>query len=59
MKTIPIIFCIAIMSASIAGCSNYKPEKGNHYKDLDDTAKKKDSIQPAKRLTAEDTVKKY
>jgi len=44
--------------AIIQGCSNYNPEKGNHYKDLDDTVKK-DSTQAPKRVNPEDTVRKY
>ncbi|MET0571597.1 MAG: hypothetical protein ABWZ79_09230 [Pedobacter agri] len=59
MKNIKFILSLAAGIIILAGCSNYNPEKGNHYKDMEDTIKTKDSIQPAKRMDPGDSVKKY
>lgn len=59
MKKKNYFFCLTVFSAAlIQGCSNYNPEKGNHYKDMEDTIKK-DSTQAPKRVNPEDTVRKY
>ena len=58
MKKKIYLFCLTVISAGlIQGCSNYNPEKGNHYKDMEDTIKK-DSTQAPKQVNPEDTVRK-
>ena len=48
-QKIQISIMAIIVIISIASCTNYEPEKGNHYKDLEDTVKK-DSVQPEKKV---------
>ena len=56
LKTMYVIICFAMLAAQ--GCTNYKPEKGNHYKDMEDTVKK-DSAQAPVKNDPQDTSKKY
>lgn len=54
IKSTVALCLVAILTA----CTNYKPEKGNHYKDTEDTVKK-DSVQKPTNLDNRDSVKKY
>jgi len=47
MKTSKTLLVTCLLSSFLlAACPSYKPEKGNHYQDANDTAKKgTDSLQ--------------
>lgn len=48
-KILAWFFSALLLGSTVMACTNYSPEKGNHYKDLEDTTKK-DSVQPEKKV---------